>query len=77
MTRDSLCADRIGDDYCDCEQAQVLHIEPNIEVGYPWIKPTQIEEGPFYTDGEGWIDGKVHADAEALAKKHGLEYERG
>lgn len=59
------------DEVCDCCQAIVEDIERHPKFGPPYVQRTRVAEGPFYTDGEGWIDGRVHIDRDHLALLYG------
>jgi hypothetical protein len=41
-----------GDEVCDCTQAQIDKVTPNVTAGYPWIARERVWEGEFFSDGE-------------------------
>lgn len=41
-----------GDEVCDCSQPQIDLITPNLTVGPPWIRRTNIWRGTFKSGGE-------------------------
>lgn len=43
-----------GDEYCDCQQPQIVLRTPNLTVGRPWDRLTTIWQGEFTTGGEGY-----------------------
>ena len=55
-----------GDEVCDCQQAQVVDITPNLDAGYPWIKWERVATGTFFTDGEGYPQTVIERDHLAL-----------
>jgi len=55
-----------GDDVCDCEQAVVDDISPNLDVGYPWIRRERVATGTFFTNGEGYPQTVIERDHLAL-----------
>jgi hypothetical protein len=64
-----------GDESCDCTQALIERITPNLNAGLPWIRRENLWSGRFYTDSgeKPWEDEGLPSPQDDL-KSHLVEF---
>ena len=62
-----------GDETCDCTQAKIDRVTPNLAAGYPWVVRNRLWKGEFLSEADTEEKATQEAALRGAATEHGID----